>query len=83
MPEAKLFVTASAEVRAHAARGIVSSRGSDSPMPSRVAGSAYERDLADRDRSTAPLRPADDAVAESDNLPRWDIKRAIALQNRG
>ncbi|WP_299738048.1 d(CMP) kinase [uncultured Roseobacter sp.] len=59
--EAKLFVTASAEVRADrrfaelAASGAAISRA-------QVLADVKERDARDRDRAEAPLKPAEDAV---------------------
>ena len=54
--EVKLYVTASAEVRAHRRWREV---GGDAAQ---VLAEVVERDQRDMDRATAPLRPADDAV---------------------
>ena len=54
--EVKLYVTATAEVRAHRRWREV---GGDAAQ---VLAEVVERDQRDMDRATAPLRPADDAV---------------------
>ena len=54
--EVKLYVTASAEVRAHRRWREV---GGDAAQ---VLAEVVERDQRDMERATAPLRPADDAV---------------------
>jgi CMP/dCMP kinase len=59
--EAKLFVTASADVRARRRHAELRAAGSDMSLAD-VLADVHERDARDRDRSTAPLRPADDAV---------------------
>lgn len=59
--EAKLFVTASPEVRARRRYAELSSSGSDMSF-AEVLQDVHERDARDRDRSMAPLRCADDAV---------------------
>jgi cytidylate kinase len=59
--EAKLFVTASAEVRARRRYDELRAAGSDLSL-SDVVADVQERDARDRDRATAPLRPAHDAV---------------------
>jgi cytidylate kinase len=59
--EAKLFVTASPEVRALRRHAELASAGSDMSFDE-VLQDVHERDARDSDRSTAPLRPADDAV---------------------
>ncbi|MFU8882913.1 MAG: (d)CMP kinase [Rhodobacterales bacterium] len=59
--EAKLFVTASADVRARRRYDELRAAGSDMSLAD-VLADVHERDARDRDRSTAPLRPADDAV---------------------
>lgn len=59
--EAKLFVTASAEVRARRRHAELRAAGSDMSYDA-VLEDVFERDARDRDRSTAPLKPADDAV---------------------
>jgi cytidylate kinase len=54
--EAKLYVTASPQVRAH--RRWLEVGGDEA----RVLAEVLERDARDTDRTTAPLRPAEDAV---------------------
>jgi cytidylate kinase len=57
---AKLFVTASVEVRAERRHKELLSRGEDS-IYARVLQELKERDERDTSRADAPLRPADDA----------------------
>ncbi len=57
---AKLFVTATVEVRADRRHKELLSRGEDSIYP-RVLQELKERDERDTNRADAPLRPADDA----------------------
>ena len=57
---AKLFVTASVEVRAERRHKELLSRGEDS-IYARVLQELKERDERDTNRADAPLRPADDA----------------------
>ena len=57
---AKLFVTASVEVRADRRHKELLSRGEDS-IYARVLQELKERDERDTNRADAPLRPADDA----------------------
>jgi cytidylate kinase len=59
--EAKLFVTASAEVRARRRFLELSENGSDSDFDT-VLADVKARDERDMNRSEAPLKPADDAV---------------------
>jgi cytidylate kinase len=59
--EAKLFVTASAEVRARRRFDELRARGGDLSF-AQVLSDVQERDARDRDRAEAPLKPADDAV---------------------
>lgn len=59
--EAKLFVTASAEVRARRRYDELSSKG-DALSYEQVLADVHERDDRDRNRSQAPLIPAKDAV---------------------
>jgi len=73
--EAKLFVTASAEVRARRRHAELSAAGSDMSY-AEVLQDVHERDSRDRDRSTAPLRPTDDAVLIDTSA--MDINAAIA-----
>lgn len=73
--EAKLFVTASAEVRARRRHAELRAAGSDMTYP-QVLEDVHERDARDRDRSTAPLIAADDAVLI--DTSGMDIDAAIA-----
>jgi cytidylate kinase len=59
--DAKLFVTAHAEVRAQRRFAELQDRGLDTSFET-VLADVYERDARDAGRSTAPLRQADDAV---------------------
>ena len=59
--EAKLFVTATPEVRARRRHDELSSRG-DAPSYAQVLADVRERDARDQDRAQAPLRPAPDAI---------------------
>ena len=59
--EAKLFVTASAEVRAERRFKELQGKGSDQSYQE-VLAEVKERDKRDRERATAPLKPAADAV---------------------
>jgi cytidylate kinase len=73
--EAKLFVTASAEVRARRRHAELHAAGSDMSYDA-VLEEVHERDARDRDRSTAPLKPADDAVMIDTST--MDIDAAVA-----
>ncbi|WP_037310884.1 (d)CMP kinase [Ruegeria halocynthiae] len=59
--EVKLFVTASSEVRAERRYLELSAKGAD-VTPDQVLTDVRERDVRDAERSTAPMKPADDAV---------------------
>ncbi|RFP85764.1 (d)CMP kinase [Rhodobacteraceae bacterium 63075] len=59
--EAKLFVTASAEVRAARRYRELLERGAD-VTPEEVLADVRERDARDTDRAEAPMRPAEDAT---------------------
>ncbi len=59
--EVKLFVTASAEVRAERRYRELSAKGSD-VKPEQVLADVRERDARDAERSTAPMKPAEDAI---------------------
>ena len=73
--EVKLYVTASAEVRAH--RRWLEVGGDEA----RVLAEVKERDARDMGRADAPLRPADDAVLidTSDLSVEAAVARAIAV----
>ncbi|WP_170426782.1 (d)CMP kinase [Ruegeria arenilitoris] len=59
--EVKLFVTASPEVRAERRFLELSAKGSDVARE-QVLADVRERDARDAERSTAPMKPAEDAV---------------------
>ncbi len=59
--EVKLFVTASAEVRATRRYDELVAKGAQ-VTPAQVLADVRERDARDSDRAAAPLKPADDAV---------------------
>ncbi len=59
--EVKLFVTATPEVRAERRYLELSAKGADVSRE-QVLADVKERDARDADRSTAPMKPADDAV---------------------
>ena len=71
--EVKLFVTASAEVRAH--RRWLEVGGDEAAVLAQV----IERDKRDAERATAPLKPAEDAVVldTSDMTVEEAVARAI------
>ncbi len=84
--ELKLFLTASAEERARRRHNQLSEQGMDANLESLV-GEIAERDARDRQRATAPLRPAADA--EVLDTTYWSIvevcerARALAVQRLG
>jgi CMP/dCMP kinase len=59
--DVKLFVTASAEVRAHRRYEEMLSRGLDVDFDN-ILADIRQRDERDAGRATAPLKPADDAI---------------------
>ena len=73
--EAKLFVTASPEVRAHRRHAELRAAGSDMTYPE-VLEDVRQRDARDSDRSTAPLKPAQDAVLIDTSA--LDVDAAVA-----
>lgn len=73
--EAKLFVTASPEVRARRRHAELCAAGSDMTY-AEVLADVHDRDARDRDRSTAPLKPAEDAVLIDTSA--MDIEAAVA-----
>ena len=78
--EVKLFVTASAEVRAERRFLELSAKGADITR-AQVLEDARERDARDAERSTAPMKPADDAIQlDTSDLSIEDaLARAIAV----
>ena len=73
--EAKLFVTASAEVRARRRYNELRARGGDLSF-AQVLSDVQDRDARDRDRVEAPLKPAEDAVTI--DTSEMDIETAVA-----
>ncbi len=76
---AKLFVTASVEVRADRRHKELLSRGEDS-IYARVLQELKERDERDTTRADAPLRPADDAQVLDTSAMSIDEAFAEALK---
>ena len=78
--EVKLFVTASAEVRADRRYLELSAKGGDITRE-QVLADVRERDARDAERSTAPMKPADDAVLldTSDLSIEEALAKALAL----
>jgi len=76
---AKLFVTASVEVRAERRHKELLSRGEDS-IYARVLQELKERDARDTTRADAPLRPADDAQVLDTSAMSIDEAFAEALR---
>lgn len=78
--EVKLFVTASAEVRAERRFLELSAKGADITRD-QVLGDVRERDARDAERITAPMKPADDAILlDTSDLSIEDaLSRAIAV----
>ncbi len=81
-PEAqvKLFVTANAEVRARRRFLEMQAKGADLTL-AQVLADVKERDARDSERSTAPLKPAEDAVVIDTSEMSVDqaVASAIAL----
>lgn len=74
--EAKLFVTASAEVRAERRFKELAAKGGADSLE-QVLADVRERDARDRERSTAPLKPAQDAVViDTTDMSIEDATRA-------
>lgn len=73
--EAKLFVTASAEVRAARRYRELLERGADVTLEE-VLADVHERDARDTDRAEAPMRPARDAEVIDTSM--MSIEAAIA-----
>ncbi|KUJ78675.1 (d)CMP kinase [Ruegeria profundi] len=78
--EIKLFVTASAEVRAERRYLELKAKGSDVTQE-QVLADVRERDARDAERITAPMKPAEDAVRldTSDLSIEAALERAVAL----
>ncbi len=72
--EAKLFVTASAEIRAERRFNELSANGQTTDYET-VLADVKERDRRDSERATAPLKPADDAIVI--DTSELDIEAAI------
>lgn len=77
--DVKLYVTASAEIRAE--RRFQELRGGDATVTyAAVLEDLEERDRRDRERSTAPLKPADDAMLLDTSTLDADQAFAAALR---
>jgi len=78
--DAKIFVTASADCRARRRFEELTAKGIDITFDT-VLADVQERDDRDRNRATAPLLPADDAVLidTSDMTIAQAVARAIAV----
>lgn len=72
--EAKLFVTASVEIRAERRFNELSANGQTTDYET-VLADVKERDRRDSERATAPLKPADDAIVI--DTSELDIEAAI------
>ncbi len=81
--EAKLFVTASAEIRAQRRFAELKGNGLDTEFET-VLGDVKERDDRDMNRADAPLKPAEDAVLLDTSQLSIDaaVGRAIEAINR-
>lgn len=73
--EVKLFVTASAEVRAERRYLELTAKGQNTTRAA-VLADVRERDARDADRATAPMKPAEDAVLLDTSA--MDIPTALA-----
>ncbi|WP_170436359.1 (d)CMP kinase [Ruegeria arenilitoris] len=78
--EVKLFVTASPEVRAERRYLELADKGADVTR-AQVLADVRERDARDAERSTAPMKPADDAVIldTSDLSVEAALEKAVAV----
>lgn len=78
--DVKLFVTASPEVRAERRYLELEAKGADVTRD-QVLADVRERDARDADRSTAPMRPADDSVLldTSDLSIEAALAQAVAI----
>ncbi|MEM9070977.1 MAG: (d)CMP kinase [Myxococcota bacterium] len=78
--EVKVFLTATAEERAHRRHGDLQKRGVESDY-SELLASIKERDERDSTRAVAPLRPAEDAVLLDSTDLGFDevVARVVAL----
>jgi len=78
--EVKLFVTASAEVRAARRFLELAAKGADVTRD-QVLADVRERDVRDAERSTAPMKPAEDAIlVDTSDLSIEDaLAQAVAI----
>lgn len=83
MPSAKLFLDASAEVRADRRVKQLKNQGLDANID-QITQEIRERDDRDRNRAVAPLKAADDAlVIDTSNLsPDQVFNQAVAWINQ-
>jgi len=69
----KIFLTASPEIRAKRRHKQLMEKGFDVNLP-RLLGEIRDRDARDAERSTSPLKPADDAVmVDTSNMTIDDV----------
>jgi len=74
----KLFLDASAEMRAKRRYKQLKEKGIDAKLP-RLIEEIAERDRRDRNRAVAPLRPADDAmVIDASEMSIDEVRTAVA-----
>jgi cytidylate kinase len=74
----KLFLDASAEMRAQRRYKQLKEKGIDAKLP-RLIEEIAERDRRDRNRSVSPLRPADDAmVIDASDMNIDEVRTAVA-----
>jgi len=81
--EVKVFLTASVEERARRRQQELEGKGQDTPLDE-VMAEVQARDRADRERSVAPLRQADDAtvVDTTDLSIEEQVQRIVDLVRR-
>lgn len=73
----KIYLTASIDVRIERRYKQLKQKGFDVSLK-KLAISMAERDLTDKQRTIAPLKPADDAIViDTENLQVIDVKRRI------
>ncbi|MEO8964726.1 MAG: (d)CMP kinase, partial [Gammaproteobacteria bacterium] len=80
--DVKIFLTASAEVRARRRHNQLKEKGIDVNL-SDLIEELRERDKRDRERTVAPLRPADDAVIiDTDQLSILQVVERVLSEVR-
>jgi cytidylate kinase len=74
----KVFLTASAEVRAERRYKQLKEKGFDANLAA-ILGEIRQRDARDTDRSVSPLKPADDAwILDSSTLSTSEVVEAVS-----